>query len=630
MKNADNFLANGGEMGERIRAHDWSSSTLGVPAEWPASLKTAVGLMLNTRHPIYIFWGPTALCLYNDAYSASIGPERHPGSLGKPGADVWEEIWPVIGPQIQQVMAGQGATWHENQLLPITRHGVLEDVYWTYSYAPIIDDDAPHGVGGVIVICTETTQQVLAEKRQAEAVIRQRQQFEQAPGFMIIMSGPEHVVDFVNLAHRRVFGSDDWLGRPIREAFPSIEGQGFYELLDNVFATGETFEAAGAEARYRKGPDEAEETHFLSFVYAPVHGADGEITGVFCEGFDITDAYLGQSRLSEREEQLRLATEMAEVGLWDVDLLEDTLFWPPRVKAMFGISPDVPVTMADFYAGLHPQDFEATSQAFAAAADPVRRGLYDVEYRTIGAEDGIERWVAAKGRGVFDAKGRCIRVIGTAIDITQRKASEQRFQLVLNELNHRVKNSLATVQGIVAQTLKKGVIDEAVRSALVGRIVALAHAHDVLTEQEWNGADLRELAQQVAAPYQGLESSPFRIDGPSVNLPVRLALGLAMVFHELATNATKYGALSLPHGVVHLSWTSQATPEGVLLNLVWREEGGPPVRPPKSQGFGTRMIERGLLADLGGAALLDFASTGVCWSIEAVLTPDAYRTAMAT
>jgi PAS domain S-box-containing protein len=132
--------------------------------------------------------------------------------------------------------------------------------------------------------------------------------------------------------------------------------------------------------------------------------------------------------LRQREEQLRLATEAAEVGLWDVDPVNDKLFWPPRVKAMFGISPDVPVSMADFYAGLHPEDREATSRAYAAANDPRTRALYDVEYRTIGKEDSRIRWVAAKGRGIFDEAGRCVRVIGTAIDITARKEAEAKLR----------------------------------------------------------------------------------------------------------------------------------------------------------------------------------------------------------
>ena len=135
-----------------------------------------------------------------------------------------------------------------------------------------------------------------------------------------------------------------------------------------------------------------------------------------------------EEALREREQQLRLATEAAEVGLWDVDLVTGAMFWPPRVKAMFGISAAVPVSMADFYAGLHPADRRPTSEAFEAAHDPKRRAVYDVEYRTIGKEDGLVRWVAAKGRGIFDGSGRCVRVIGTAIDITTRKRAEERLR----------------------------------------------------------------------------------------------------------------------------------------------------------------------------------------------------------
>jgi signal transduction histidine kinase len=124
--------------------------------------------MLTTQHPLFIFWGAQHVCMYNDAYSSSLGPEKHPAMLGAPGRDSWWEIWPEIGPQIEQVMSGLGATWHKDQLLPILRNGDVQQVYWTYSYSPIDDPDSPHGVGGVLVICTETTDQVLAAKRLAE------------------------------------------------------------------------------------------------------------------------------------------------------------------------------------------------------------------------------------------------------------------------------------------------------------------------------------------------------------------------------------------------------------------------------------------------------------------------------
>jgi PAS domain S-box-containing protein len=442
------FLAGGGQLGDLIRGHDWANTTLGPPESWPQPLRTAIRLILNSGHPMYIWWGPELLCFYNDAYSASIGPERHPCSLGMPARLVWAEIWHLIGPQIEQVMAGRGATWHENHLVPITRRGKLEDVYWTYSYSPLDDSQAPNGVGGVLVVCSETTATVLAEKRRAEEVVRQREMFSQAPGFMIVMSGPTHRVEFVNDSHRRLFGSDDWVGRTIRDAFPDVAGQGFFELLDQVFATGTTYQGGAVPARFRRPRDGVEETRILDFIYAPIRDAAGSISGVFCEGFDVTQQIAAESALRQQEEQLRLATEAADVGLWDVDLVAHKLFWPPRVKAMFGISADAEVSMADFYAGLHPEDRERTTAAFAAAANPAQRSLYDVEYRTVGKEDGVLRWVAAKGRGIFDDSGKCFRVIGTAIDISRRRATEQSLRLSeerLREADRRKDEFLATL-----------------------------------------------------------------------------------------------------------------------------------------------------------------------------------------
>jgi PAS domain S-box-containing protein len=159
------FLAGGGAMGALIRAHDWSS-TLGSPHTWPQSLRTAVRLMLTTNHPIFIFWGPEHICLYNDAFSASLGPEMHPAMLGEPGRDMWQAIWDVVLPQIEAVMAGHGATWNEDKSLPFYRHGALEEMFWTYSSSPIDDEQAPNGIGGVMVLCVETTQKVVASRHQ--------------------------------------------------------------------------------------------------------------------------------------------------------------------------------------------------------------------------------------------------------------------------------------------------------------------------------------------------------------------------------------------------------------------------------------------------------------------------------
>jgi PAS domain S-box-containing protein len=176
---------------------------------------------------------------------------------------------------------------------------------------------------------------------------------------------------------------------------------------------------------------------------SPRLGPNGEFLGYVGSVIDIDKRREVENALRESEERLRLAVDNAEIGFWDVDVVNNVLIWPPRTKAMFGISAGSPVTMQDFYDGLHPDDRTATSTAFAGAADPASRTIYDVEYRTVGKEDGVIRWVAAKGRGVFDGPGsdaRCLRVIGTAIEITARKTIEER----LRELNETLESQVET------------------------------------------------------------------------------------------------------------------------------------------------------------------------------------------
>lgn len=299
------FLDGGGEMGALMRAHDWASSTLGPPQGWPQPLRTMVRLMLNTGHPMYIWWGPECACLYNDAYRESIGPERHPGSLGRPAREVWDEIWPIIGPQIQQVLEGRGATWHVNHLVPITRHGRREDAYWTYSYSPIDDEHSPGGIGGVLVVCTETTHQVLANQRMAAERDQLGRLFEQAPSFMTLLSGPQHRFEIANPSYRALVGHRDVVGKTLAEALPEAVEQGYQTLLDSVYASGEAYIAKGARFIYQNRVDGPVAERFVDFVYQPIKGSDGRVTGIFVEGADVTDREQADAALRASEARYR-------------------------------------------------------------------------------------------------------------------------------------------------------------------------------------------------------------------------------------------------------------------------------------------------------------------------------------
>jgi PAS domain S-box-containing protein len=269
--------------------------------------------------------------------------------------------------------------------------------------------------------------------------------YQQAPGLMAMLDGPDHIFSLTNPAYMALIGYRDVIGKSVRDALPEIAGQGFFELLDQVFESGQPYVAVTSPVSLQRTPEGPLEERYLDFVYQPVFGPEGKPEGIFFQGSDVTERTLAEAALREREEQLRLATEAADVGLWDVDVVNDVLFWQPRVKALFGISSDVPVSMTDFYAGLHPDDAEATAAAYARAADPDVRATYDVEYRTIGKEDGVIRWVAAKGRGRFDENGRCVRVIGTAVDISARKRSEAQILELNNTLERRVQERTAAL-----------------------------------------------------------------------------------------------------------------------------------------------------------------------------------------
>ena len=203
---------------------------------------------------------------------------------------------------------------------------------------------------------------------------------------------------------------------------------------------------------------------------------------------------------------------------------------------------------------------------------------------------GVERILLTSARPITDAAGKIIGAVQISLDITERKRGEEQRKLLVNELNHRVKNTLAVVQSIASQTLRSATsLPEAGRS-LASRLVSLAKAHDILTQENWSGADLKDLIAASLTPHAGLDR--FQLSGDSVWLPPTLALSLAMALHELTTNAIKYGALSTGRGTVSISWTTSSQAEGRRLRIEWREQGGPPVAPAERKGFGTRMLER--------------------------------------
>jgi PAS domain S-box-containing protein len=315
--------------------------------------------------------------------------------------------------------------------------------------------------------------------------------------------------------------------------------------------------------------------------------------------------------LRQTEEQLEFALHAGRMGSWELDLATRRFTTSEFCRVVFGLGPDEPFeTVEDLNALILPEDREKRQDAIARAiADHTEM---EVEYRTL-RPDGSVGWVLARGRAAYE-DGRAVRMAGISMDITARRAAEERQTLLIHELNHRVKNTLATVQSLASQTYR-GAIDPAVAGdAFLERLMALARVHDLLSEAAWEGASLHEVVERTLTPY-GRDGGRLTVSGPRVRLIPNAAVTLNLAFHELATNAVKYGALSSPGGRIDIAWAV----DGEELTLDWREAGGPPVAEPQRRGFGSRLIERGLSHELGGAARLTFHREGLWCHIRAPL-----------
>lgn len=300
--------------------------------------------------------------------------------------------------------------------------------------------------------------------------------FMQAPGFVAVLTGPDHVFQIHNSAYAQLIGHRDISGKPIREALPEVQGQGYFEFLDSVYATGEPYEGRASRVQLQRTPEGPLESRFLDFIYQPIRDARGAVAGIFVQGHDVT----GTVRSAERQ------------------------------------------------------------------------------------------------------------------------------KLMIDELNHRVKNTLATVQSIAMQTARSHADPATFAEGFQARLMALSHTHDLLTRSHWEGADLGAILKHETEAHGAHRVT---LNGPPVALEPAAALSLGMIFHELATNAAKYGALTAPEGRVLVDWAvaDQTRP---VLTLTWCEIDGPAVAPPQRRGFGSRLIERNVRHDLAGEVKTDYANDG--------------------
>ena len=300
-------------MGRLCREHDWASTPLGPVTQWPQSLKTVAGLVVRQGIAQAICWGPELLQIYNDAYRVILG-DKHPAALGRPVLWTWAEIERDIRPLFDRVMGGE-TVYFEDLRLEVVRFGETQEAFFTFSYSPVIGEEGT--VAGVLVNCFETTDQVHARELQrdrdrlvAELEVeraRLASVFEDAPAFLAVLHGPDHVFALANAEYQLLVGHRELIGRPLREALPEVEGQGFSELLDEVFESGKAYVGREAAVRILRAPGAPAEERFVDFVYAPLLDADGRATGVIVHGTDVTDHVLARREAESARREAELA-----------------------------------------------------------------------------------------------------------------------------------------------------------------------------------------------------------------------------------------------------------------------------------------------------------------------------------
>lgn len=674
---AADFLAGGGEMAELIRSKDWSATPLGPIEDWPQSLRTTVSLCLASSFPINIIWGADHTQIYNDGYRVVCGeghPVFLGRNYAQSWASAWSVIG---GPferalagqtsfLVNQRMFLHRNGYLEETFLTFSTSPIRDETGGIGGlFHPVTETTATMLAQRRIQTIRDFTAH-LGEARTTDQVFRFAietiGEFKFDLPFALIYAAAADGAGYRLVEHTGLepgsatsplsLSLEDATPWPVAELIRSgarAEVSGLRELfgttqygpLREAAGHGPLREAAGC-GPYEEPPDTAFALPILSPgsdipIAIMIAGASSRlplddayqgfydlIAAAFTAGLAKVRAFEAECRraaeialarglaaLRETEDDLAFALKAGRLGSWKFDLTTRRLTASEICRANFGAGPAVRFnSYRDILSRIEPADRKhlrgAVRHAVGTGSD------FDVECRAMHA-NGDTAWIMIRGRASYDGNRVPLLATGVSLDITERKQAEERQKLLLDELNHRVKNTLATVQSIAMQTRYTADSPATYAETLTARIEALSEAHDLLTRASWEGAELADVVRQTLTPYAfGSGGHPrMAIAGPPVRLGPNAAITLNMAFHELATNAARYGSLSIEDGYVNVRWRIDRSTNPPVIEIVWTETGGPPAQPPSRRGFGSRLIEQGLARELGGEVRLDFSQSGV-------------------
>jgi len=560
------FLVNAGEMGALIRAKDWSKTAIGPIDSWSQCLRTTLGILLNSKFPMFLFWGPERICFYNDGYRPTLGNDgKHPAILGEKAEVAWRENWDLVKPFIEQIFNNGEATWNEDQLVQIYRNGKMEDVYWTFSYSPVHDENGK--TAGALVICNETTNQVITRKKLEESERRFRNTVKQLPLGICVLKGADLIVEMTNTTYLHIIdkeesailnkpifdavpearetaypilknvletgtpyyadefevtlnrynkeelayfnlvfyplneeneitgvtvvayevteevkarhllaesekafrnivmdspiamaifrGKDfiiemanktlmhdiwqkeekDCIGLPLLDVFPELKGQKYPELLQEVLVNGKTIRENESLAYI--DINGTLKKFYLDYEYTTLYEKDGKSSGIMCTVYDVTSKVKARKKVETAEARARLAAEIGEIAMWDLNLKTKKLIYSDTILDIFGFEKNTKILHQDIRNRIHPEDENIVLDAFAEA---LKTGIYKYEARILKLDNSIA-WVKVHGKIFFDENNEPSKMLGTVMDFTGEKdiqhvlmKSEKKFRLLADSM----------------------------------------------------------------------------------------------------------------------------------------------------------------------------------------------------
>lgn len=457
------FLSGGGEMGQRIRNYNWSATPIGNISNWPQSLRTTLSILLISKFPMFLWWGKELVQFYNDAYRPSLGNDgKHPTALGQNGEDCWPEIWHIIKPLIDQVMAGNDATWSEDQLIPIYRNGKIEDVYWTFSYSPVKIENGT--VGGVLVVCNETTEKVVNLKKLEESESKLRFAIEAAE----LGTWDYNPIKGSFTANSRL---KNWFGFeeahadiPIAHAINIIAEKDRTRVMDAINSTLQYTSGGHYDIEYTIIHPLTKNERIVK-AKGKVRFNDEKIAYRFNGTLhDITDQTISQKKMEEAEtrvrntaESLQLALDAGRLGSYEFIVKTGEIYCTKQCKENFGLAETDFLNIEKLFTLIVPDDRASVKEAIHKAI--AAHEIYNASYRVL-LPDGALRWIKASGKPVYNELNEALKITGITLDITEQKIFAEELSKQVKERTmelHRSNEDLLQFAHVASHDLKEPV-----------------------------------------------------------------------------------------------------------------------------------------------------------------------------